>query len=63
MSPELVFELAFEGLALCKWHKSGVAVRFPRIERQRLDQKPADADHLERIVELLRQNANPAVSG
>jgi len=54
VDPELVFELAFEGIALSNRHKSGIAVRFPRILRQRLDKKPADADTLERVQELLR---------
>ncbi|MBS2030339.1 MAG: ATP-dependent DNA ligase [Deltaproteobacteria bacterium] len=53
VDPELVFELAFEGIALSSRHKSGIAVRFPRILRQRLDKKPADADTLERVQELL----------
>jgi DNA ligase-1 len=53
--PELVFEIAFENIALSNRHKSGVAVRFQRILRQRTDKRPADADHLEKILELLRQ--------
>ena len=51
--PELVFELAFEGIQRSARHKSGVAVRFPRILRWRTDKKPADADTLERVRALL----------
>ena len=39
VTPELVFEIAFEGIQRSTRHKSGVAVRFPRILRQRLDKK------------------------
>lgn len=39
VKPELVFEIAFEGIQLSKRHKSGVAVRFPRIQRWRHDKK------------------------
>lgn len=46
-------ELAFEGIRKSNRHKSGVAVRFPRIVRWRRDLKPEDADHLELIYELL----------
>ena len=44
VKPELVFELAFEGLNLSKRHKSGIAVRFPRILRWRNDKPAAEAD-------------------
>jgi DNA ligase-1 len=53
VKPELVFELAFEGIQRSPRHKSGVAVRFPRILRWRTDKKPEDADSLETIVALL----------
>ena len=53
VKPELVFELAFEGIQRSTRHKSGIAVRFPRILRWRFD-KPADeADTLETIRSLL----------
>ncbi len=55
--PERVFELAFEGIALSPRHKSGLAVRFPRILRRREDKKPEDADSVDRIQELLRAQA------
>jgi DNA ligase-1 len=50
VSPELVFELAFENIQRSTRHKSGVAVRFPRIVRWRHDKRPADADHLEQLL-------------
>lgn len=51
--PELVFELAFEGIQRSPRHKSGVAVRFPRILRWREDKRPEDADSLEAILAML----------
>ncbi|MDC0710106.1 ATP-dependent DNA ligase [Stigmatella sp. ncwal1] len=53
VTPEQVFELHFEGIAASPRHKSGVALRFPRIARWRLDKKPQDADSLDRLKELL----------
>ena len=53
VKPELVFEIAFEGIAPSPRHKSGVAVRFPRILRWRHDKKIADANNLEDIKKLL----------
>ena len=50
---ELVFELAFEALQRSTRHKSGVAVRFPRIARWRDDKQIKDADSLETIYEML----------
>ena len=55
VKPHLVFELAFEGIHKSTRHKSGVAVRFPRMNRWRKDKKPEDAD----TVENLRALANP----
>jgi DNA ligase-1 len=58
---ELVFELAFEGIQRSSRHKSGIAVRFPRILRWRSDKKPADADTLDRVRALLPpEEAKPA---
>jgi len=48
--PELVFELAFEAIQTSPRHKSGVAVRFPRIVRWRRDKPAAEADTLETLV-------------
>ena len=53
VKPELVFELAFEGIQRSPRHKSGVAVRFPRMLRWRTDKKPEDADSLDTIVQML----------
>jgi DNA ligase-1 len=53
VKPELVFELAFEGIQRSTRHKSGIAVRFPRMARWRTDKKPEDADTLETIRALL----------
>ena len=53
VKPELVFELAFEGLNLSKRHKSGIAVRFPRILRWRTDKPAVEADTLDSVRALL----------
>jgi DNA ligase 1 len=53
VTPKLVFELAFEAIQKSTRHKSGVAVRFPRILRWREDKKIEDADSLKTIHELL----------
>lgn len=53
VKPELVFELAFEGLQRSTRHKSGIAVRFPRMLRWRIDKRPEDADTLEQVRALL----------
>lgn len=53
VKPELVFELAFEGINRSSRHKSGVAVRFPRMHRWRTDKPPAEADTLENLLGLL----------
>ena len=46
MTPTQVFELGFEGIALSKRHRSGVAVRFPRMLRWRRDKPVGEADTL-----------------
>jgi DNA ligase 1 len=51
--PELVFEIAFEGIQRSPRHRSGVAVRFPRIARWRHDKGPEDADSLETLAALI----------
>jgi len=53
VKPELVFELAFEGIQRSTRHKSGVAVRFPRILRWRTDKPAAEADTLETLRAML----------
>ncbi|MCS6979911.1 MAG: ATP-dependent DNA ligase [Flavobacteriales bacterium] len=55
VKPELVFELAFEGIHRSSRHKSGVAVRFPRILRWRHDKKAQEADGLEHLKNLALQ--------
>jgi DNA ligase-1 len=52
VTPALVMEIGFEGIARSPRHRSGVAVRFPRILRLRSDKTPADADRLEALVAL-----------
>lgn len=59
VTAELVFELAFEDIQLSKRHKSGVAVRFPRIARWRRDKKPEQADTLDTIRNMMRQQNPP----
>ena len=53
VDPELVFEIAFEGIGESKRHKSGIAVRFPRILRWREDKPAVQADSLETVRALL----------
>lgn len=53
VKPELVFELAFEGIQLSPRHKSGIAVRFPRMLRWRTDKRAEDADSLATVKALL----------
>jgi DNA ligase-1 len=53
VKPELVFELAFEGLNRSNRHKSGIAVRFPRILRWRTDKSAAEADTLDTLRAML----------
>ena len=53
VKPELVFELAFEGIQRSTRHRSGIAVRFPRMARWRTDKKPRDADTIETVRALL----------
>jgi DNA ligase-1 len=53
VQPVQVFELAFEGLQRSSRHKSGIAVRFPRIARWRQDKPAAEADSLASALALL----------
>ena len=53
VKPELVFELHFEGIQRSTRHKSGLAVRFPRMARQRFDKRPEEADTVETLERLL----------
>ncbi|MFK7834494.1 MAG: ATP-dependent DNA ligase [Winogradskyella sp.] len=53
VKPELVFEIAFEGIAFSKRHKSGVALRFPRIKRWRKDKPVDEIDTIETVTQLI----------
>jgi len=53
VKPELVFELGFEGIQASSRHKSGIAVRFPRMLRWRTDKKADEADTLAIVEKLL----------
>jgi DNA ligase-1 len=57
--PELVFELAFEGIQRSTRHKSGIAVRFPRMARWRTDKRPEQADTLQAVRALIDEGATP----
>lgn len=54
VEPELVFEIAFEGIQPSTRHKAGIALRFPRIARWREDKPPGEADTLETVKALLQ---------
>ena len=52
----LVLEVAFEGLQRSTRHKSGIAMRFPRINRLRWDKPPGEADRIETLQRLLARS-------
>ena len=54
VKPSLVFELGFEGINRSTRHKSGIAVRFPRMLRIRHDKPVHEADSLEQLETLLK---------
>jgi DNA ligase-1 len=54
VKPELVFEIAFEGIAASNRHKSGVALRFPRISRWRKDKKVDEINTIEDLRAMLK---------
>lgn len=60
VEPTQVFELAYEGIAASGRHKSGIALRFPRIVRWRTDKPPAEADTLANLQAMLATNAPDA---
>ena len=64
VSPELVLEIAFDGIARSTRHKSGLAMRFPRINRIRTDKPAAEADTIDNLLKLLGPTGleNPAES-
>jgi len=55
LKPEMVFEISFEKIQISKRHKSGIAVRFPRITKWRKDKKINAADSLENAYELMKK--------
>jgi DNA ligase-1 len=55
VKPELVFEIGFEGIQRSPRHKSGIAVRFPRMLRMRSDKRVEEADRLETLRALAAQ--------
>ncbi len=59
VTPTMVFELGFEGISLSSRHKSGIAVRFPRMLRWRQDKPVAEADTLQTLQALLPQVSRP----
>ena len=64
VAPELVLEIAFDGIARSTRHKSGLAMRFPRINRIRTDKPAAEADTIDNLLRLLGPAGveNPAES-
>jgi DNA ligase-1 len=58
----LVLEVAFEGLQRSTRHKSGVAMRFPRISRLRWDKPPREADRIETLERMLKSDAIQAAA-
>ncbi|WP_109694077.1 ATP-dependent DNA ligase [Chitinophaga deserti] len=57
VKPELVFEIAFEGIAASNRHKSGIALRFPRIHRWRHDKPVSEINTLDDLKQLLEQQS------
>lgn len=55
VQPELVFEIAFDGIRRSSRHKSGVAVRFPRILRWRQDKSATEADTIKTLHRMLKE--------
>jgi DNA ligase-1 len=60
VTPEMVFEIAFEGIQASDRHRSGIALRFPRMKRIRDDKTPEEADTLEHVRTLLHTYGAPA---
>ena len=54
VKPELVFEISFDNIQISKRHKSGIALRFPRITKWRKDKNIMDADNLENAMKMIR---------
>jgi DNA ligase-1 len=62
VAPGLVLEIAFDAVQRSTRHKSGVAMRFPRVHRIRWDKPAREADTLETVLKLLPVSAEPARS-
>lgn len=62
VSPEIVFEVAFDSVHTSSRHKSGVAMRFPRIHRLRWDKPAAEADRVETLESMIERAASSADS-
>ncbi|MEO1992791.1 MAG: ATP-dependent DNA ligase, partial [Pirellulales bacterium] len=62
VKPTLVFQLSFDGVAYSTRHKSGVAVRFPRIARWRRDKNPEEAAQLKDIKKMIESNELPRIA-
>ena len=62
VTPQHVFEIAFEGIAPSKRHKSGVATRFPRILRWRKDKKIDEANSLDDLKALIPSKAKDSLN-
>ncbi len=62
-SEGLVLEIAFEGLNRSTRHKSGVAMRFPRIARIRWDKPAREADRIESLESLLKAGGSMPAAG
>jgi DNA ligase-1 len=60
VKPELVFEIAFEGIAESGRHKAGIALRFPRIKRWRKDKKADEINTIADLRSLLESTKNVA---
>tara|TARA_Y100001978_G_scaffold202905_1_gene225672 strand:+ start:3936 stop:5579 length:1644 start_codon:yes stop_codon:yes gene_type:complete len=54
VKPELIFEISFDNIQISKRHKSGIALRFPRITKWRKDKKISDADNLDNALKLIK---------
>jgi DNA ligase-1 len=54
VTPELVFEIAFEGIRKSKRHKSGLSLRFPRIKRWRHDKAASEANTLQELENIFK---------
>jgi len=53
VKPELVFEISFDNIQISKRHKSGIALRFPRITKWRRDKNIMEADNLENALKMI----------